>query len=52
MNYHKITKLLARVNFMPKMHLDLRVVLVEHLLKTKKEYKNLKACFQHDMAYG
>ena len=42
-------------------------MLVDHLLKTKKEYKNLKkqeiqdinikyklakACFQHDMAYG
>ena len=42
-------------------------MLVEHLLKTKKELKNLtrkeiqkyiyrneldKACFQHDMAYG
>ena len=41
------------------------MVLVDHLLKTKKEFKNLKkhevktifteldnACFQHDMAYG
>ena len=42
-------------------------MLVDHLLKTKKEYKNLKkqeiqdiiyrneldkACFQHDIAYG
>ena len=47
--------------------LDLHIVLVDHLLKTKKEYKNLKrqeihdifihseldkACFQHYMAYG
>ena len=46
---------------------DLFIVLVDHLQKTKKEFKNYKkvgdtkysyrnkldkACFQHDMAYG
>ena len=52
---------------MPEMHLRQRVfVFVNHLQKTKQEYKNLKkqgihskiikkklhkACFQHDMAY-
>ena len=52
---------------MPKMHLRLALVLVDHLEKTKKKCKNLqksgdsryiyqneldKACFWHDMAYG
>ena len=42
--------------------MDLRIVLVGHLLKAKKQYKILKklgiqneldeACFQHEMAYG
>ena len=47
--------------------MDLYIVLVDHLQKTKKQYKNLKkldihniiyqielnkAGFQHDMAYG
>ena len=45
--------------------MDLPIVLADHLLKTKNEYKNLKkqerynyqnkvdkACFQRDMAYG
>ena len=38
---------------------DLPIALVNHLLKTKKEYKNLKKqeiqdndCFRNDMAYG
>ena len=44
---------------------DLRILLLDHLHKTKKEYKSLrgysryihqnklyKACLQHDMAYG
>ena len=37
--------LLAGDKFMPKRHLkqsDLLIVLVDHLLKTKKEFKNLK----------
>ena len=43
--------LLAGDQFMPEMHLDilvnlvnldLHIVLVEHLLKTKKGYKNIK----------
>ena len=37
--------LLAGDKFMPEMHLrqpDLHTVLVDHLQKTKKEYKNLK----------
>ena len=37
--------LLAGDKFMPEMHLknkDLLIVLLEHLLKTKKEFKNLK----------
>ena len=37
--------LLARNKFMPEMHLrqpDLRTKLVEHLLKTKKEFKKIK----------
>ena len=48
-------------------HLDLSIMLVDHLLKSKKEYKNLKktgdakfsdqnkldeTCFQHDLAYS
>ena len=35
-------------------NLGLPTVLVYHLQKVKKEYKNEldKACFQHDMAYG
>ena len=46
--------------------MDLNIVLVDNLLKTKKKFKSLKrpeiqnilkneldkACFQHDMAYG
>ena len=39
------TFLLAGDKFMPEMHLknqDLLVVLAGHLLKTKKEFKNLK----------
>ena len=35
----------ARNKFIPKIHLrqpELPTVLVDHLLKTKKEYKNLK----------
>ena len=54
--------LLAGDTFMPD-NLNLPTVLVDHLLKTKKEsktkdsryiYRNEldKACFQHDMAYG
>ena len=38
------TLLLARDKFMPEMHLnslDLLTVLVDHLLKTKKGFKNL-----------
>ena len=37
--------LLAADKFMPEIHLkqpDLLILLVEHLLKTKKEFKNLK----------
>ena len=41
-----------------RISLDLRIVFVDHLLKTKKEQKNFrkpeiqyKTCFQHDMAY-
>ena len=37
--------LLAGDRFMPEMHydkLDLQIVLVDHLLKTKKEFKNIK----------
>ena len=37
--------LLAGDKFMPEIHLkqpDLLILLVEHLLKTKKEFKNLK----------
>ena len=37
--------LLAEDKFMPEMHfnsLDLLIVLLEHLLKAKKELKNLK----------
>ena len=37
--------LLAGDKFMPEIHLknkDLLIVLLEHLLKTKKEFKNLK----------
>ena len=38
--------LLAGDKFMPEMHLkqplDLLIVLLDHLLKIKKEYKNLK----------
>ena len=49
---------------MAEMHLNpgLLIVLVGHLLKTRKEFKNLKkyiykneldkVCFQHDMAHG
>ena len=62
--------LLAGDKFMPGIYLrrpDLNIVLVDNLLKTKKEYKNLKkqeisryinqnelgkACFQHDIIYG
>ena len=39
------TFLLAGDKFMPEMHAkkpDLLLVLVDHLLKTKKEFKNLK----------
>ena len=54
--------LLAGDKFMPEMKLKqpgLLIALVDHLLKTRKEFKNLKkqeirldkACFQHDMAY-
>ena len=36
-------------------NLDLPTMLVDHLLKTKKEYKNLKkldkVSFQHDMGF-
>ena len=36
--------LLAGDKFMPEMHVrqDLQIVLVDHLQKTKKEYKNIK----------
>ena len=34
--------LLAGDKFMSEMHLDLSIVLVDHLQKTKKESKNLK----------
>ena len=37
--------LLAGDKFIPKMHLnspDLHIVLVDHLLKIQKEYKNIK----------
>ena len=62
--------LLAGDKFIPEMnlsHLDLLIVLADHLLKIYKEFKHLckqeiqnyiykneldKACFQHDMAYG
>ena len=55
---------------MPELHqdnLDLLIVLVDHLLRINKEFKNLykqeiqiistrneldKACFQYDMAFG
>ena len=55
--------LLAGENVMPEMHSDLLTVLANHLLKTKKEYKNSgdaryiyqneldKACFEHNIAY-
>ena len=45
MNERVNTFLLAGDKFMPEMHLknqDLLVVLAGHLLKTKKEFKNLK----------
>ena len=35
--------------FMPEMHLNLHIVLVDHLQKTKKEYKNLKKQEIHDI---
>ena len=62
--------LLAGGKFMPEMHLKqqhLLIVLVDQLLETKNEFKNLKkqeiqaiftkneldkTCFPHDMAYG
>ena len=58
--------LLAGDKLMPEMHLKQPglIVLVDHLLKTKKEFKHLKKqeiqtiftymrlSFQHDMAYG
>ena len=34
--------LLAGDKFMPEMHLKQPIVPVDHLLKTKKEFKNLK----------
>ena len=43
--------LLAGDKFMPEMHLrqpGLHIVLVDHLQKTKKEYKNLKKQEIHD----
>ena len=56
--------LLAGDKCMAEMHLNpgSLIVLVGHLLKTRKEFKNLKkyiykneldkVCFQHDMAHG
>ena len=56
--------LLVGDKIMPEMHLKqpgFTYNLVDHLLKTEKEFKNSsfiykneldKACFQHDMAYG
>ena len=37
--------------FMPEMHLDLHIVLVDQLQKTKKEYKNLKKQEIHDIFF-
>ena len=43
---------------MPEVHIKLdylHAVLLDHLLKTKKQYTNLKkheTNFQHDIAYG
>ena len=34
---------------MPEIHLDLHIVLVDHLQKTKKEYKNLEKQEIHDI---
>ena len=44
--------LLARGNFMPEMHLRQPIflkVLADHLLKTKKDYKNSKKQEIHDI---
>ena len=52
-----ITKFLpAGDKFMPEMHLRLYIkdwykVLVHHSLKTKKEYKNLKKQYMHDIFF-
>ena len=48
--------LFAGDKFMPEMHLkftyslDLHIVLVDHLQKTKKEYKNLKKQEIHNIS--
>ena len=34
---------------MPEIHLDLHIVPVDHLQKTKKEYKNLEKQEIHDI---
>ena len=34
---------------MPEIHLDLHIVLVDHLQKTKNEYKNLEKQEIHDI---
>ena len=54
--------MLAGDKFTPEIYLKQTSEFVNHLLKTKKEFKNLKyqeiditfdkACFQHGMAYG